>query len=177
MKTLGVSPGLARSQCGAVLLISLVFLLLLTLSGLPSMQNATLQEKMAGSVKLRNESFQFAEAALRIGESAVQIPGYSLERCLTVTTCASPSEASTVTAAGPRSASGVTWVAVSGGFYAVQNFATTTDPVNVIPVAGSQEPEQWTLYRITGVGVQGGSRTVLESVYGANRRIMWRQIQ
>lgn len=177
MKTFGVSPVLARSQRGAVLLISLVFLLLLTLSGLSSMQNATLQEKMAGSVKLRNESFQFAEAALRIGESAVQRPDYSLPACPTVTTCAPPPEAITLTAAGPRSASGVTWVAVSGGFYAVQNFAITTDPVNVRPVAGSQEPEQWTLYRITGVGVQGGSRTVLESVYGVNRRIMWRQIQ
>lgn len=174
MKTLGVSPGLARSQRGTVLLISLVFLLLLTLSGLSSMQNATLQEKMAGSVKLRNESFQFAEAALRIGESAVQTPGYSLERCLTVTTCASPSEANTVAAAGSNMTSGVTWIAFSGGFYTVQNFATTTDPVNM-PHAPEHQP--WTLYRVTGVGIQGGSRTVLESVYGVNRRIMWRQIQ
>ncbi|WP_459203304.1 PilX N-terminal domain-containing pilus assembly protein, partial [Pseudomonas fragariae (ex Marin et al. 2024)] len=37
-------------QGGMVLLVSLVFLLLLTLLGISSMQNATLQEKMAGSV-------------------------------------------------------------------------------------------------------------------------------
>jgi type IV pilus assembly protein PilX len=160
-----------------VLLISLVFLLLLTLIGLSSMQNATLQEKMAGSVKLRNESFQFAEAALRIGESAVQLLDHSSSTCSTVPTCAPPTDAINVTTAGPHVASGVTWVAVSGGFYAVQHFATTTNPVNVIPVVGAQEPQQWALYRITGVGVQGGSRTVLESVYGVNRRIMWRQLQ
>lgn len=39
-----------------VLLVSLVFLLLLTLLGISSMQNATLQEKMAGSVTIRNQS-------------------------------------------------------------------------------------------------------------------------
>ena len=48
----------ARSQRGMALLVSLVFLLLLTLIGISSMQNATLQEKMAGSVSLRNQSFQ-----------------------------------------------------------------------------------------------------------------------
>ena len=52
-----------RGQRGMALLVSLVFLLLLTLIGLSSMQNATLQEKMAGSVSLRNQSFQGAEAA------------------------------------------------------------------------------------------------------------------
>jgi len=163
-----------RFQRGAVLLISLVFLLLLTLLGISSMQNATLQEKMAGSIKLRNQSFQLAEAALRIGESVVQRSNYSLQRCPTVTTCAPPAEASTVSAAGPNMTSGVIWVAASGGFYGVQNFSTTTDPVNV-PLIG--EPQSWTLYRVTGVGIQGGSRTVLESISVVGRRIMWRQIQ
>jgi type IV pilus assembly protein PilX len=46
------------------LIVSLIFLLLLTMIGISSMQNASLQERMAGSVKLRNESFQVAEAAL-----------------------------------------------------------------------------------------------------------------
>ncbi|MCX7079150.1 MAG: PilX N-terminal domain-containing pilus assembly protein, partial [Pseudomonas sp.] len=38
----------AKSERGMALLVSLVFLLLLTLIGISSMQNATLQEKMAG---------------------------------------------------------------------------------------------------------------------------------
>ena len=57
-----------QTQRGMVLLVSLVFLLLLTLIGLSSMQSANLQEKMAGSVSLRNQSFQAAEAALRVSE-------------------------------------------------------------------------------------------------------------
>lgn len=162
-----------QRQRGAVLLTSLIFLLLLTLVGLSSLQNATLQEKMAGSLKLRNESFQAAEAALRAGESA--LPGALLEPCATLTTCAPPAEAVSVTTAGRNPASGVTWIAVNGGFYALQNFGKTTDPVNV--PREEDEPEPWTLYRITGVGLQGNSRTVLESVYTAGRRITWRQIQ
>ncbi len=55
-----------RRQCGVVLIVSLVFLLLLSLLAVSSMQNATLQEKMAGSQKLRSESFQNAESLLRI---------------------------------------------------------------------------------------------------------------
>jgi type IV pilus assembly protein PilW len=76
------------------LLVSLVFLLLLTLIGLSSMQSANLQEKMAGSVSVRNQSFQTAEAALRIGESAVQLDSYSLAVCSNTTQCAPPAESS-----------------------------------------------------------------------------------
>ncbi|MDB6142328.1 MAG: pilus assembly protein PilX [Pseudomonas sp.] len=164
-----------QHQCGMVLLTSLIFLLLLTLIGLSSLQNATLQEKMAGSLKLRNESFQAAEAALRVGESALR--SVFLEPCTTLTTCAPPAEALTVTTAGRNPTSGVTWVAVNGGFYALQNFGKTRDPVNVVRESEADEPEPWTLYRITGVGLRGNSRTVLESVYAADRRITWRQIQ
>ncbi|MDB5981629.1 MAG: pilus assembly protein PilX [Pseudomonas sp.] len=163
----------SQYQRGAVLLTSLIFLLLLTLIGLSSMQNAALQEKMAGSLKLRNQSFQAAEAALRIGESA--LPGASPESCTTPTTCAPPAEALTVTTAGRHPTSGVTWVATNGGLYALQNIGNTTDPVNVPRT--EDDPESWTLYRITGVGLQGNSRAVLESVYTADRRITWRQLQ
>ncbi|WP_397451324.1 PilX N-terminal domain-containing pilus assembly protein [Pseudomonas sp. NA-150] len=161
-------------QRGMVLLTSLIFLLLLSLLSLSSMRNASLQEKIAGSVKLRNESFQLAEAALRIGESTLLHPDYALERCPGITTCAPPAEAVQLTTAGRHPTSGVTWVAVSGGFYGVQNFAQTLDPVNVM--RQDEEPEPWTLYRITGIGIQGSSRTVLESVNVIGRRIMWRQI-
>lgn len=146
------------------LLVSLVFLLLLTLIGISSMQNATLQEKMSGSVKFRNESFQIAEAAARMAESAVQANDYKLATC---TKCAPPPEAASVLVPGANSTSGVIWVAttgITGGLWAVQKIATTKDPVNVNFV-GEDESNSWTLYRITGVGVSGNSRTVVESIY------------
>ncbi len=146
----------AKSERGMALLVSLVFLLLLTLIGISSMQNATLQEKMAGSVILRNQSFQVAEAALRVGESAVQVEAYSLPMC---TQCRPPAESSVVIAAGHNSSSGVTWIAAGSGFYGVQNIGTTKGAVNVPSGTSS------TLYRVTAVGLAGNSRSVLESIY------------
>ncbi|WLH11979.1 PilX N-terminal domain-containing pilus assembly protein [Pseudomonas hefeiensis] len=156
-----MSPTLARHrQHGMALLVSLVFLLLLTLIGLSSMQSATLQEKMTSSVMLRNQSFQLAEAALRVGESAVQVEAYSLPVCTTATQCAPPAESATLTAAGRNSSSGVTWIAVPGGFYGVQNLGATLTAVNV-PINTSA-----TLYRITAVAVVGNNqRSVVESIY------------
>jgi type IV pilus assembly protein PilX len=154
---MSISP--AASQRGMALLVSLVFLLLLTLIGISSMQNATLQEKMAGSVSLRNQSFQTAEAALRVGESAVQRDSYALPVCGGVVQCAPPSESSTITAAGFSASSGVTWIASGNGFYGVQNIGVIRDAVNV-PI---NTPA--TLYRVTAIGIAGHSRSVVESIY------------
>ncbi|NWB25387.1 pilus assembly protein PilX [Pseudomonas gingeri] len=141
------------------LLVSLIFLLLLTLIGISSMQSATLQEKMAGSVTLRNTSFQTAEAALRMGENAVQQTNYSLAVCVGNVRCAPPPESATLVAAQTDSTSGVVWVAAGGGFYGVQNIGTSLAAVNVPSNTSA------TLYRVTAVAISGNSRTVLESIY------------
>ncbi|MCL6308437.1 PilX N-terminal domain-containing pilus assembly protein [Pseudomonas syringae] len=146
-------------QRGMVLLVSLVFLLLLTLLGISSMQNATLQEKMAGSVTLRNQSFQKAEAALRLGESSIKMTGFTMAKCTTAS-CAPPAESTSLTTAGVG-ASGVNWIAAAGGFYGIQNLGTTATPVNRPPICTGTV----TLYRVTSVAIQGTSRTVLESIY------------
>ncbi|WP_415765592.1 pilus assembly PilX family protein [Pseudomonas sp. ZB1P45] len=156
---MSISPETPHSQRGMALLVSLVFLLLLTLIGLSSMQNATLQEKMAASVTLRNQSFQGAESALRVGESAVQLDTYSLPVCSGTTQCAPPAESSTITGAGFNSTSGVTWIASGSGFYGVQNIGTTLTAVNVPSNTST------TLYRVTAVGIAGNSRSVVESIY------------
>jgi type IV pilus assembly protein PilX len=153
------SPMTYYTQRGMALLVSLVFLLLLTLIGLSSMQSATLQEKMAGSVALRNQSFQSAEAALRVGESTVQRGSYALPVCSGIIQCAPPSESTSITAAGFNATSGVTWIASGNGFYGVQNIGESRGAVNV-PVN-----TQATLYRVTAVGIAGHSRSVVESIY------------
>lgn len=56
-------------QNGAVLIISLIMLLLITLIGTTAIQTSTLEEKMAGNLYDKNIAFQAAEAALRHGEA------------------------------------------------------------------------------------------------------------
>lgn len=155
-------PRLIQRQRGMALLVSLIFLLLLTMLGIASMQSATLQEKMAGSVTLRNTSFQTAEAVLRLGETAIMASNFSMTKCSSPDNCLPPTDSTTVTAAG-TGASGVLWVAAGGGFYAIQNLGPTLTPIQRPPTC--QTGSSVTLYRVTAVVIQGASRTVLESIY------------
>ncbi len=59
-------------QSGAVLIVSLIILLLLTLLGVTSIRTTTMEEKMAGNMRNRDLAFQAAESALREAETAIR---------------------------------------------------------------------------------------------------------
>lgn len=56
-------------QSGAALIVSLIFLLLMTLLSTSTMRSATMQERMAGNTRDYHLGFQGAEAALREAEN------------------------------------------------------------------------------------------------------------
>jgi type IV pilus assembly protein PilX len=58
-----------NGQRGMALIVSLILLLSLTILGLAAMQNTSLEERMAGSVRAENIALQGAEAGLRAGET------------------------------------------------------------------------------------------------------------
>lgn len=60
------------SQTGAVLIVALVMLLLLTIIGISSMRGTSMQERMAGNMRDQSQAFQASESALRKGEAAVR---------------------------------------------------------------------------------------------------------
>jgi type IV pilus assembly protein PilX len=83
-----------NQQNGAVLLISLIILLLITLLGTTAIQTSTLEEKMAGNLYDKNIAFQAAESALR---EAVTIlcpnpidPDHDHDHCTAVPTIIRP---------------------------------------------------------------------------------------
>ncbi len=57
-----------KREQGAVLVISLLTLLVMTIVGVASMQSVSLEEKMAGNMRDNDMAFQAAEAALRGAE-------------------------------------------------------------------------------------------------------------
>lgn len=60
---------LPTRQSGAVLLVALIFMIILTLLGISNMQSGLMEEKMAGAFRDRNAlAFESAELALREGE-------------------------------------------------------------------------------------------------------------
>ena len=62
----------SNPQRGAALIMALVFLIMLTLLGLTSMNTTSLEEKMANNTRDRDLAFQSAEAALRAGEAWIE---------------------------------------------------------------------------------------------------------
>lgn len=59
----------AVRQTGAVLVVSLLILLVMTVLGVAAMGTTTLQERMANNNRQQQVAFQAAEAALRAGET------------------------------------------------------------------------------------------------------------
>lgn len=62
------------AQRGAVLIVGLLLLLVLTMLGVTSMRSAMLEERMTGNVQDNVVAFQAAEAGLREGELLLQSP-------------------------------------------------------------------------------------------------------
>lgn len=62
------------AQRGSALILSLVFLVIMTLIAVSAMRDTTLQERMAGNLRDRSLAFQAAEASLRDGEDWLLSP-------------------------------------------------------------------------------------------------------
>lgn len=83
-----------RRERGAVLIISLILLVLITLIGVASLRNVVLEAKMSSNYYDRSLAFQSAEAGLRAGEKiakdqAETTPKHSQALALTAPTDAS----------------------------------------------------------------------------------------
>lgn len=68
----------SRQQQGAILFVSLIMVLLISIAGLSAIRGSNLQELMAGNMRDRNLAFQAAEAGLRAGEFSVSAHVISL---------------------------------------------------------------------------------------------------
>ena len=168
------------------LLVCLTFLLMLSLLGVSALQSAGQQQKIAGSVLFAHQSLQAAETALRKGEAQVQAQWPQLIACDTAAQCIPPQEARTQNSPGVGPVSRVIWERTPDGFFGIQSLGEGAMPANLPGITVGQ------FYRVTGIGLRGLSRTVLESVLVsyqqvsaepgqpprlAFRRVMWRQIQ
>lgn len=61
-----------RTQKGAVLIVGLLMLLIMTIIGVTAIQSTGLEEKMAGNVRDRNVALQATESALREAEDYIE---------------------------------------------------------------------------------------------------------
>lgn len=64
---------LPSMQRGAVLIVAMIFVLLMTIVGLSAIRGSGMQEAMAGNMRHLQLNFQAAEAGLRLGEARVDV--------------------------------------------------------------------------------------------------------
>ncbi|MDT8407351.1 MAG: PilX N-terminal domain-containing pilus assembly protein [Methylococcales bacterium] len=153
-----------------VLVISLIFLMLLTLIGVAGSQVSSLQTRMAGNQHNRNLAFQAAEAALRQGEVFLQqanLPAFSAtgNDGLYALGAATPTAFGNWNDFTSRNTEGFTHVATQPRFI-IQRMPDITggasnETLDVIHFAESE------MYQITAYAV-GGDETavvVLQSIY------------
>jgi len=129
-------------QQGAVLVISLIILLVMTLIGITGMQTTVLEEKMAGNMRDQNLAFQAAESALRNGEMDTGA-NYSLTSSF-LPSCANglckPSATAVPVWADPTTTNPVIWSSSTNTIaYASQNVGVGVAPLD--PIVYANPPE------------------------------------
>jgi type IV pilus assembly protein PilX len=174
-KYLHMQPN-APQQSGAVLVISLMMLLLLTLISTTGMQSTSLEEKMAGNMRDHNLAFQSAEAALRAGEARIVTlwngGAGSIQSFCTGTAELFSSVAGCVKAA-PDPKVATTWTNASSITYDTGSTLVTTQPryfityVNAYSAGSPVVPISFTI-TARGTGGQNNTQVILRSYYGGN---------
>jgi type IV pilus assembly protein PilX len=171
---------LPHKQHGAVLILCLVFLTVLTLMAMSGMDTSVTEERMAGNMQDYNQAFEAAEVAMETAE------GWLADQ-LDLPTANSAGTADVWTVNGPDpDTDTVFWWAerdstwwgtnaeISSGLqqvaqqpqYVIEEYFVSTDGQNLAQGTG-ELPTTRVLHRITarGVGSSGNSEVMLQSTY------------
>jgi len=172
----GLRRGAVNRQSGAVLIVALVLLLVLTILGVAGMQNTTMEERMAGNYRDRFGAFQAAEAALRVGEESIDdfdifsviefgtTPGtYALD---SYTAGIDPFDADNYQKSLDSDGFNLAEVS-SSPMYFLEQLPKVPLPQSSLVLGFQSKPEDVQYYRVTarGTGVSDRTEVVLQSTY------------
>jgi len=168
-----------RTQRGAVLIVALVLLLILTILGTAGLQDTTMEERMAGNFRDHSAAMQAAESALRTGEDgvgtgsvfrAMQFDG--TDGTYEVTFSASSTDPHTaanytrVVPAAVMSYGGDLLVNTVPRYY-VEQLPEIEIPLSDLTVGFQDQAPRVRYYRVTGKsrGVSANAEVILQSTY------------
>lgn len=163
----------AIRQQGAALVVSLIFLFVMTIIGIMGMQVTSLEEKMAGNMRDRNLAFQAAESAARSAETyltAAILPAFKCTLGLY--------RADDINCDGTKDTTTRVWDAVNWSTNAVVSYVDGDKLANVgavpayiieelppVPDAGGSleaaVAKDTNFYRVTARGMGGSTTTVV----------------
>lgn len=179
---INVSPVMGNKQRGAVLVVGLLILLVLTIIGITGMTSTSMQERMSGNDRSRQIAFQSAEAALRSGEEFVRSSTYVvLDLADFVSGCANglcaratgstqdPWLDSTVwsNATKYRTYLGGYSETVSDPKFIIEHIFSEIPPAGGVASCSDIDPDCFNYFRITalGTGSTDTSRVLVQSIF------------
>ena len=167
-----------RSQRGAVLIVALVLLLVLTILGTAGIQDTTMEERMAGNFRDHSAAMTAAETALRTGEDGVSnstVYGLMLfdstDGTYEVTVSSNSVDPHTASNTRAVAASVLTYggdllVNAVPDFY-VEKLPEIALPASDLTVGFQDTTPRVQYYRVTGrgTGISPNSEVILQSTY------------
>jgi len=173
-----------KRQRGIVLIVSLLFLLILTILAVSSMGGSTLQERMSGNNLDQAKAFEAAEAALRAGEDYVakdvtaQKP--TMDKGCANGLCTSPAFQNAANAGWQTNPNSAVWnnarsVDVTMGGIKTKAKYIVEDMCEVTPDTTPTVADSKRLFRITAMATGGtdNSRVILQSTYLADSNMYY----
>lgn len=184
-----------QSRCyrerGAVLAVSLILLLLVTVLGVSTIGTTTLQEKMAANTRDKDLAFQAAELAMKVAERLVEQglaasdftaecssglcsmhdPSTHLSRWKDPNICGSGADIWSCNKSqavdGADAVSSASHSQQPRYFIELVAHLDTGDHLNIGNIGDAVHSEEATVYRITAIGYGGSStsQSVLQSTY------------
>ena len=176
-ESLSYAP-MPAAQQGAVLVVSLIFLLVVTLLAISSIRDTVLEEKMAGNTRDRNVAFQSAEGGIREAElfidDIVSMGDFAATPGLFSRTQAEPPfwEDATWRNGANHAVADEDYGAYEPPRYTVKHITTVTGSEGALNMSGYGDNKgtgDVTVFRITvrGTGSDGDSaEVILRSQYG-----------
>lgn len=159
-------------QNGAVLIISLIILLVMTVLGVTSLRSATMEEKMSGNSFDRQLAFQAAEAALRAGERLIETnPTPTLDENCNGGVCTNPREQDVVN--WQEDPDHAVWASAQTVDVVLNGITTTgrfmiEDMCEFTPPVGATDSRR--MFRVTAFATGGSdaSRVMLQTSYAVD---------
>lgn len=173
----GLSPTPAR-QRGIALVVSLIFLLVVTLIAVGSIRDTVLEEKMAGNTRDRNIAFQAAESGVREAEQFIEgivsMGNFASSAGLYARTQDEPTfwDEATWLDGSKHAISTRAYGAYAPPQYIVKHLTTVTENTGALNLSGYGDNKgtgEVTIFRITVRGTGGNAdsaEVILRSQYG-----------
>jgi type IV pilus assembly protein PilX len=176
-------PRAAQRERGAVLIVALMFLVVLTLLGLSTMTTTTLEEKISGNARDYNVALQAVEATLRDAENDINKNGtssrstsaFAFTSACPAGLCKPAADTDQTYMTADWSSASTTTAKYGAWTSAAAIPSVATQPRYLMelltggaPIVGQSVPGNWVRITARGWGINSNTQVTLQTIFKAN---------